>query len=77
MVHEGAANATDDGLYFLSPFNSSSIILATDVSLSDILTPGNLSPLFNNHPDLIPALFPHIPPDLPVPPSDDVIQRII
>jgi len=50
---------------------------AEDVSLTDILTPANLLPLFNDHPDLIPALFPHLPPDLPVPPSDQVLQRII
>lgn len=49
----------------------------TEVSLTDILTPANLGPLFNNHPELIPALFPHLPPDLPVPPSVDVLQRII
>ncbi|KIM43390.1 hypothetical protein M413DRAFT_444214 [Hebeloma cylindrosporum] len=48
-----------------------------DASLTDILTPANLGPLFNNHPELIPALFPHLPPDLPVPPSVDVLQRII
>jgi len=48
-----------------------------EVSLTDILTPANLAPLFNNHPELIPALFPHLPPDLPVPPSAEVLQRII
>ena len=53
------------------------IILAADVSLTDILTPANLLPLFNDHPDLVPALFPHLPPDLPVPPSEQVLQRII
>jgi len=50
---------------------------ADDVSLTDILTPANLLPLFNGHPDLVPALFPHLPPDLPVPPSENVLQRII
>ncbi|KDR82733.1 hypothetical protein GALMADRAFT_238237 [Galerina marginata CBS 339.88] len=48
-----------------------------EVSLTDILTPANLAPVFNNHPELIPALFPHLPPDLPVPPSAEVLQRII
>ncbi|CAA7261356.1 unnamed protein product [Cyclocybe aegerita] len=48
-----------------------------DLSLIDILTPANLTPLFNSHPELIPALFPHLPPDLPVPPSAEALQRII
>ncbi|KAI5117918.1 hypothetical protein M0805_001998 [Coniferiporia weirii] len=47
------------------------------VSLRDVLTPEALSPLFTNHPELIPALFPHLPPDLPTPPSAEVLQRII
>jgi len=47
------------------------------LSLTDILTPANLNPLFTSHPDLIPALFPHLPPDLPTPPSPEVLQRII
>ncbi|KAF8908918.1 proteasome complex subunit Rpn13 ubiquitin receptor-domain-containing protein [Gymnopilus junonius] len=51
--------------------------LEPDVSLIDILTPANLTPLFNNHPELIPALFPQLPPDLPVPPSAEALQRII
>jgi len=50
---------------------------ADDVSLTDILTPANLLPLFNSHPDLVPALFPHLPPDLPVPPSAYALQSII
>jgi len=48
-----------------------------DLSLADILTPSHLNPLFTNHPELIPALFPHLPPDLPVPPSTEVLQRTI
>ncbi|KAF8650142.1 hypothetical protein AX16_005377 [Volvariella volvacea WC 439] len=48
-----------------------------EFSLTDILTPANLLPLFENHPELIPALFPHLPPDLPVPPSAEALQRII
>ncbi|KAF9527554.1 proteasome complex subunit Rpn13 ubiquitin receptor-domain-containing protein [Crepidotus variabilis] len=50
---------------------------APDLSLTDILTPGNLLPLFTQHPELVPSLFPHLPPDLPVPPSADALQRII
>ncbi|KAF8158332.1 proteasome complex subunit Rpn13 ubiquitin receptor-domain-containing protein [Crassisporium funariophilum] len=49
----------------------------SDVSLTDILTPANLTPLFNSHPELISALFPHLPPDLPLPPSAEVLQRIV
>ena len=48
----------------------------TDISLTDILTPANLNPLFASHPELIPALFPHLPPDLPLPPSPEILQRI-
>ncbi|KAH8114570.1 adhesion regulating molecule [Phellopilus nigrolimitatus] len=47
------------------------------VSLRDVLTAETLSPLFTNHADLIPALFPHLPPDLPMPPSAEVLQQII
>ncbi|CAK5284279.1 unnamed protein product [Mycena citricolor] len=50
---------------------------APDMSLSDILTPANLTPLFTSHPELIPTLFPHLPPDLPTPPSAEALQRII
>lgn len=45
--------------------------------MSDILTPANLSPLFKSHPELIKPLFPHLPPDLPTPPSPEVLQQII
>ncbi|TCD70146.1 hypothetical protein EIP91_004616 [Steccherinum ochraceum] len=48
-----------------------------DVALSDILTPANLTPLFTSRPDLITALFPHLPPDLPSPPSAETLQQII
>ncbi|KAF9481179.1 adhesion regulating molecule [Pholiota conissans] len=48
-----------------------------DVSLTDILTPATLGPLFESHPELIPALFPHLPPDLPVRPSVEALQQII
>jgi len=47
------------------------------VSLRDVLTPENLIPLFTNHPELIPALFPHLPSDLPTPPSAEVLKQII
>jgi len=48
-----------------------------ELSLTDILTPTNLTPLFSSHPELIPSLFPHLPPDLPVPPSAEVLNQII
>ncbi|RDB17911.1 hypothetical protein Hypma_000888 [Hypsizygus marmoreus] len=50
---------------------------AAEMSLTDILTPANLTPLFQNHPELIPSLFPYLPPDLPMPPSGEVLLRII
>ncbi|KAJ7095973.1 adhesion regulating molecule [Mycena belliarum] len=50
---------------------------APEYSLTDILTPANLTPLFTSHPELISTLFPHLPPDLPTPPSADALQRII
>jgi len=49
----------------------------SDVALSDVLTPANLNPLFTSHPELIAALFPHLPPDLPTPPSAEALQSII
>ncbi|KAJ3767885.1 proteasome complex subunit Rpn13 ubiquitin receptor-domain-containing protein [Lentinula raphanica] len=49
----------------------------SEMSLNDILTPANITPLFVSHPNLIPTLFPHLPPDLPTPPSPEVLQRII
>ena len=42
-----------------------------------MLTVENLSPLFTNHPDLIPSLFPYLPADLPVPPSAETLRQII
>ncbi|KAF4577121.1 hypothetical protein EYR36_005108 [Pleurotus pulmonarius] len=48
-----------------------------ELSLTDILTSDNLRPLFTSHPELIPALFPHLPPDLPIPPSTEVLERVI
>ncbi|KAJ6619479.1 proteasome complex subunit Rpn13 ubiquitin receptor-domain-containing protein [Mycena sp. CBHHK59/15] len=52
-------------------------LLSGNLSLTDILTPANLTPLFTAHPELIPTLFPHLPPDLPTPPSAEALQRII
>jgi hypothetical protein len=79
---DAAANfeATPEQLATLSHLLSSMSGAAQsvpEVSLTDILTPANLAPLFNSHPELISALFPHLPPDLPVPPSAEVLQRII
>ncbi|KIK69613.1 hypothetical protein GYMLUDRAFT_33991 [Collybiopsis luxurians FD-317 M1] len=48
-----------------------------EISLNDILTPANITPLFTSHPELVPTLFPHLPPDLPMPPSAEVVERII
>ncbi|KAA1469834.1 adhesion regulating molecule [Dentipellis sp. KUC8613] len=48
-----------------------------ELSLTDILTPAVLTPLFTSHPDLIPSLFPQLPPDLPNPPSAEVLSDII
>jgi len=48
-----------------------------EISLTDVLTPGNLSALFATHPEVIQALFPHLPPDLPTPPSQETLERII
>lgn len=44
--------------------------------LSDILIPSNLAPLFSS-PELAHTIFPHLPTDLPVPPSTEVLQSII
>ncbi len=48
-----------------------------EMSLSDILTPANITPLFTSHPQLIPTLFPYLPPDLPSPPSQEAVERIV
>jgi len=34
-------------------------------------------PIFTSHPELVPSLFPHLPPDMPVPPSEEALQRVI
>ncbi|KAF8964214.1 proteasome complex subunit Rpn13 ubiquitin receptor-domain-containing protein [Flammula alnicola] len=84
--HQGAASnfeATPEQLATLSQMLSSmssrtgAAAAAPELSLTDILTPANLGPLFDSHPELIPALFPHLPPDLPVPPSAEVLYQII
>ncbi|KAK1231188.1 hypothetical protein PQX77_005714 [Marasmius sp. AFHP31] len=49
----------------------------SELSLTDILTPANIGPLFTSHPELVPSLFPHLPPDLPTPPSEEALQQII
>lgn len=48
----------------------------TELLLSDILTPANLAPIFSS-PDLVHSIFPHLPADLPVPPSTEALQSII
>lgn len=35
-----------------------------DLSLTDVLTPSNLLPLFSSHPELLSSLFPHLPSEL-------------
>lgn len=46
------------------------------MALDDILTPENLAPVFSS-PELLQAIFPYLPPDLPIPPSSEALQRII
>lgn len=48
-----------------------------ELSLSDVLTPATLTPLFTSHPEVIAALLPHLPADLPTPPSQETLQQII
>lgn len=49
-----------------------------ELSLNDLLTAANLKPLFNN-PAILEAVFPHLPPDLPVdaPQSEETLRRIV
>ena len=42
-----------------------------------MLTPANLRPLFTSRPELASALFPHLPPDLPSPPSVETLERVV
>ena len=58
-------------------FSQVHVLPYPDFLLQDILTPAHLLPLFNSHPELIPELFPFLPPDLPVPPSAEVLGRIV
>lgn len=51
-------------------------LVFSELSLTDVLTPANLAPLFTSHPTLIPTLFPHLPADLPTPPSPEVLRDI-
>ncbi|XP_006462710.1 hypothetical protein AGABI2DRAFT_193814 [Agaricus bisporus var. bisporus H97] len=48
-----------------------------ELALTDILSPTNIAPLFSSHPELLPALYHHLPPDLPIPPSPETLQRVI
>lgn len=48
-----------------------------EYSLTDILTPANITPLFTSHPELVPTLFPHLPSDLPNPPTAETVIQII
>lgn len=51
---------------------------APDLSLSDVLTPANLAPLFNTaSPEVLRSIFPTLPADLPVPPSPEVLRRLV
>ena len=49
----------------------------SELSLTDILTPAVLTPLFTTRPNLIPAIFPYLPPDLPTPPTPEVLSGIV
>ena len=48
----------------------------SSVALSDLLTPANLAPIFAQ-PELARSIFPHLPSDMPFPPSEDVLRRVI
>ncbi|KAH7102274.1 adhesion regulating molecule [Auriculariales sp. MPI-PUGE-AT-0066] len=49
---------------------------APSVTLSDLLTPTNLAPIFAQ-PELARSVFPHLPTDMPFPPSEDVLRQVI
>jgi len=64
----------------LSSYRAGSAAAATappEYSLTDILTPANINPLFTSHPELVPTLFPHLPSDLPNPPNEETVTQII
>jgi len=63
MLREGSNTPTDPS--------------AAEYSLTDILTPANITPLFTSHPELVPTLFPHLPSDLPNPPNAETVTQII
>ncbi|OSD07188.1 adhesion regulating molecule [Trametes coccinea BRFM310] len=48
-----------------------------EISLTDVLTPANLRPLFAARPELAQALFPHLPADLPSPPTVETLERVV
>ncbi|KAI0755000.1 proteasome complex subunit Rpn13 ubiquitin receptor-domain-containing protein [Daedaleopsis nitida] len=48
-----------------------------EISLTDVLTPANLRPLFASRPELARSLFPHLPPDLPSPPTVETLEQIV
>ncbi|KAI0372195.1 adhesion regulating molecule [Pilatotrama ljubarskyi] len=50
---------------------------APEISLTDVLTPANLRPLFASRPELAQALFPHLPADLPSPPTVETLERVV
>ncbi|KAG2368717.1 proteasome complex subunit Rpn13 ubiquitin receptor-domain-containing protein [Suillus spraguei] len=47
-----------------------------ELLLTDVLSSQNLLQLFQSHPDLLPALFPHLPPEL-IPSSDATPQQVV
>lgn len=42
-----------------------------------MLTPANIRPLFASHPELAQSLFPHLPPDLPSPPTAETLEQVV
>jgi len=51
-------------------------MMQPEVALSDILTPTNLKPLFENE-ALLRSVYPLLPDDLPMPPSIETVRRIV
>ncbi|KAM5533464.1 hypothetical protein V8D89_012902 [Ganoderma adspersum] len=48
-----------------------------EISLTDVLTAANIRPLFVSHPELTQSLFPHLPPDLPHPPTAETLEQVV
>jgi len=49
-----------------------------DYRLSDVLSPQALAPLFATaSPETLHAIFPTLPSDMPIPPSPDVLRRVV